>query len=80
MQVFRFEDQPCACLPVSFAPWDPQLLIFAEAEYRVYITGSLLCSARCAQYLVLYCSRVLSSFCKWMQSRLHVEYDGLSRS
>ena len=40
MQVLRFEDQPSACLPVTFAPWDPQLLIFAEAVHRIYITGS----------------------------------------
>ena len=39
MQVLRFEDQPTACLPVTFAPWDPQLLIFAEELSRVYITG-----------------------------------------
>lgn len=39
MQVLRFEDHPTACLPVTFAPWDPQLLIFAEESSRVYITG-----------------------------------------
>ena len=77
MQVLRFEDQPSACLPVSFAPWDPQLLIFAEAVHRVYITGSRLCRARCAEYLVLFWSWVLSSFWKLMQSRLHVEHDGV---
>ncbi|KAA6424201.1 MAG: hypothetical protein FRX49_06160 [Trebouxia sp. A1-2] len=38
-QVIRFEDHPCSCLAVSFAPWDPQLLVFAEARFRVYITG-----------------------------------------
>ncbi|DBA91082.1 TPA: hypothetical protein ACH3X1_016047 [Trebouxia sp. C0004] len=37
-QVVRFEDHPCSCLAVSFAPWDPQLLVFAEARFRVYIT------------------------------------------
>ena len=39
MQVLRFEDMPTACLPVTFAPWDPQLLVFAEEQSRVYITG-----------------------------------------
>ncbi|KAL0047594.1 hypothetical protein WJX82_007383 [Trebouxia sp. C0006] len=37
-QVIRFEDHPFSCLAVSFAPWDPQLLVFAEARFRVYIT------------------------------------------
>ena len=39
LQLMRFEDHPCSCLAVSFAPWDPQLLVFAEAKIRVYITG-----------------------------------------
>jgi len=39
--VVRFEDHPCSCLAVSFAPWDPQLLVFAEARFRVYVTGQL---------------------------------------
>ena len=41
VQVLRFEDQPSACLGVTFAPWDPQLLIFAEVVHRIYVTGSV---------------------------------------
>ena len=39
MQVLRFEDHPTPCLAVAFAPWDAQLLVFAEEAYRIYITG-----------------------------------------
>ena len=40
IQVLRFEDHPTPCLAVTFAPWDPQLLIFAEDSARVYIKGA----------------------------------------